>query len=63
MREKKAIEKELERATSQGPLEQARAGEALHELQSRVCVAERARDEALRRLEGETATRKRLEAR
>lgn len=62
-REKKSVEKELERVLVQGPLEQVRAGDTIHELQSRVCMAERVRDEALVKLESESATRRRLEAR
>ncbi len=63
LREKKAVEKELERAFAQGPLQHSQTGEALHELQSRVCAAERARDDALLQLENEVALRKRAESR
>lgn len=61
-REKKVAEKELERVLAQKPLEVAQTGENLHELQKRVCVAERAKDNALVKLEGLTAANKRLES-
>ena len=63
LREKKKVEKELERTVAQGPLEHAWAGETLHELQTRTCVAERARDEATMKLESTMATLRRLETR
>ena len=63
LREKKKVEKELERTVAQGPLEHAWAGETLHELQTRACVAERARDEAAMKLESTMATLRRLETR
>lgn len=61
-REKKMLEKELEKAQAQKPLELVQTGDSLHELQKRVCVAERARDDALVKLEAVTAKAKRLES-
>lgn len=55
-REKKAVEKELEKALSQKPVETARVGESLHELHKRVCIAERARDDALVKFESANAS-------
>ena len=63
LQEKKMVEKELERAVAQGPLEHTQAGESLYELQKRACMAERARDEATIKLENTVATLRRLEAR
>ncbi len=60
-REKKAVEKELEKAQAQKPLDMVQTGENLLELQKRVCIAERARDDALGKLEALTAKTKRLE--
>ena len=57
------VERELEGALAAAPLQHTQTGEALHELQSRVCVAERARDEALLQVKRESAARKRAEAR
>ena len=62
-REKKMVEKELEKAQAQKPLELVRTGENIHELQKRVCVAERARDDVLVKLESLQAANKRLEMR
>lgn len=59
LREKKAVEKELERAIARGPLQHT---QTLHELQSRVCAAERERDSALLRLDNEVTQRKRAES-
>ena len=61
-REKRTVEKELEKALSQKPVETQRTGETLHELHRRVCVAERARDDALLKFESATASLKRAEA-
>lgn len=61
-REKKSVEKELEKALGQKPLEIVQTGENLHEFHKRVCVAERARDDALVKLEALTAINNRLEA-
>lgn len=61
-REKRIAEKELEKALSQKPVETQRTGETLHELHRRVCVAERARDDALLKFEGATASLKRAES-
>ena len=55
------VEKELEKAQAQKPLELVQTGESIHELQKRVCVAERARDDALVKLEAIQAANKRLE--
>lgn len=63
LREKKMVEKELERAVAQGPLEHTQAGETLYELQKRACMAERTRDEATIKLENTVATLRRLETR
>ncbi len=63
LREKKVVERELERAVAHGPLQHTQTGEALHELQTRVCAAERARDNALLKLENEATNRKRVESR
>lgn len=60
-REKKVVEKELEKALAQKPLELIQAGENIHELQKRVCIAERGRDDALVKLEASEAANKRLE--
>lgn len=62
-REKKVAEKELEKAQAQKPLEIVQTGENLHELQKRACVAERARDDAMVRVEALTAKAKTLESR
>ena len=56
------MEKELEKNHAQKPLEIVQTGENLHELQKRVCVAERARDDALVRVEALTAKIKSLES-
>ena len=61
-REKKMVEKELERVTSQKPVETARTGDSLHELHKRVCIAERARDDALVKFENANALLQRAEA-
>lgn len=61
-REKKAVEKELDKVLAQKPLEMVQTGENLHELQKRVCVAERARDDAHVKLEALRAAKKRLES-
>lgn len=62
LREKKAVERDLEVALAAGPLQRSQAGETLHELQSRGCVAERARDEARLQTKRERAARRRAEA-
>ena len=56
------VEKELERAQSQKPVETARTGDSLHELHKRVCVAERARDDALVKLENVNTMLQRAES-
>lgn len=56
------VEKELEKALSQKPVERARTGETLHELHRRVCVAERARDDALVKFEAASVSLKRVES-
>ena len=56
------VEKELEKALSQKPVETQRTGETLHELHRRVCIAERARDDALLKFESATASLKRAES-
>jgi hypothetical protein len=61
-REKKAVEKELEKTQAQKPLEIVQTGENLHEFQKRACVAERARDDAVVRVEALTAKAKSLQA-
>ena len=61
LREKKTAEKELERVLQQGPLEQVRTGDSIHDLQTRACAAERARDEAVLKMKSAQATLKRLE--
>ena len=61
-REKKMVEKELEKTLAQKPLDVAQTGDNIHELQKRVCVAERARDDAQVKLEGVTVKNKMLEA-
>lgn len=61
-REKKVVEKELEKTQAQKPLEIVQTGENLHELQKRVCVAERARDDAVVRVEALTAKAKSMES-
>ena len=58
-RERKVAEKELEKALSQKPMETARTGNSLHELQKRTCIAERARDDALLKLENTNVSLKR----
>lgn len=60
-REKKVVEKELEKALAKRPLEIVQTGESLHEFQKRMCVAERAKDDALVKLEAVTAANKRQE--
>ena len=57
------MERDLEVALAAGPLQRSQAGETLHELQSRGCVAERARDEARLQTKRERAARRRAEAR
>lgn len=56
------MEKELEKTQAQKPLEIVQTGENLHELQKRVCVAERARDDAQVKVEALTAKTKSLES-
>ena len=62
-REKKVVEKELEKALAQKPLRLIQAGENIHELQKRICVAERARDDAQVKLEASEAANQRLSTR
>lgn len=62
-REKRSLEKELEKALSYKPVELVQTGDSIHELQKRACVAERARDDALVKMESMYATIKRLESR
>lgn len=50
-RQKKTVESELGRVQERLPVEAARTGEALLQLQNRVCEAERAREEAHRKME------------
>lgn len=63
LREKSAVEKELEKLYQEGPAEIARAGMTFDELQKRAGQAERTRDEALRKVDGLNSTLKKLETR
>lgn len=60
-REKKAAEKELEKALSQKPIEVTRTGDSLHELQKRACIAERARDDTQVKLDSANVSLKRAD--
>lgn len=61
LREKSAVEKELEKLYQEGPSEIARAGMTFDELQKRSGQAERARDEALRKVDSLNSTLKKME--
>ena len=61
LREKKMVEKELESINAERPAEIRQTGESMHNLQTRACLAERAKDDALVRLEAQVAQVKRLE--
>lgn len=56
------VEKELEKTLAQKPLDVAQTGDNIHEFQKRVCVAERAKDDAVVKLEGLTVKNRMLEA-
>ena len=62
LRDKRAVEKELEKLSRYSPKESTQRGNILHELQSRVCAAERARDNAVMKLDTALTTIKSLEA-
>lgn len=62
-REKKAVERELERVRERGPVESARAAETLQQLQHRLHEAERAGEEARRRTENALMAQQTAEAR
>ena len=51
LREKKTVEKELEKMMRHTPQETTQRGEVLHELQTRACAAERARDDVTLKLD------------
>lgn len=61
LREKAAVEKELEKLYQEGPSEIARAGMTFEELQKRTGLAERTRDEALRRVDSLNSTLRKIE--
>jgi len=61
LREKSAVEKELEKLYQEGPAEIARAGMTYDELQKRTSQAERTRDEALRKVDSLNSTLKKTE--
>ncbi|KAJ7389653.1 Sodium channel and clathrin linker 1 [Desmophyllum pertusum] len=61
LREKSAVEKELEKLYQEGPSEIARTGMTFDELQKRTGQAERTRDEALRRVDSLNSTLKKME--
>lgn len=61
LREKAAVEKELEKLYQEGPSEIARTGMTFDELQKRTGYAERTRDEALRRVDSLNSTLKKIE--
>lgn len=61
LREKAAVEKELEKLYQEGPSEIARTGMTFDELQRRTGQAERTRDEALRRVDSLNSTLKKIE--
>lgn len=61
LREKSAVEKELEKLYQEGPTEITRAGMTFDELQRRAGQAERTRDEALRKVDTLNSTIKKLE--
>ncbi|KAL9973731.1 hypothetical protein ACROYT_G020221 [Oculina patagonica] len=61
LREKSAVEKELEKLYQEGPSEIARTGMTFEELQKRTGHAERTRDEALRRVDSLNSTLKKIE--
>lgn len=62
LRDKRAVEKELEKLSRYSPQESTQRGNVLHELQSRVCASDRARDDAVMKLDTALTTIKRLEA-
>lgn len=62
-REKKAVEKELEKSLAQVPLELKKNEENMHELQKRVILAERLKDDMLLKVEHLEAKVKELELR
>lgn len=62
-RERKTVEKELDKANARKPLEMVQTGENLYELQKRACLAERARDDLHVKVEALNATIKRLKSR
>lgn len=61
LREKAAVEKELEKLYQEGPSEIVRTGMTFDELQRRTGQAERTRDEALRRVDSLNSTLKKIE--
>ncbi|XP_068701911.1 sodium channel and clathrin linker 1-like isoform X1 [Montipora foliosa] len=61
LREKSAVEKELKKLYEEGPTEIARAGMTFEELQKRAGLAERSRDEALRKVDSLNLSIKKLE--
>lgn len=61
LREKSAVEKELEKLYQEGPTEITRAGMTFDELQRRAGQAERTRDEALRKVDTLNSTIRKLE--
>ena len=62
-REKKAAEKELQRVRARQPEEAARVGESLQQLRNRVQEAERAGEQARRRMENALVAQQAAEAR
>lgn len=62
LRDKRAVEKELEKLSQYSPKDSTERGNVLHELQSRACTAERARDAVAMKLDTAQTTIKRLEA-
>ncbi|XP_065884311.1 sodium channel and clathrin linker 1-like [Dysidea avara] len=62
LREKKTVEKELELALQQTPTDTERSSEVIHDYHIKLSAAERARDEALVKLDSLQAAHQRLEA-
>lgn len=62
-REKKLVEKELEKSIAQVPLELKKNEENMHELQKRMILAERLKDDMLLKVEHMEAKIKELEFR
>ncbi len=63
LRDKKAVEKELEKLTKHTPQEMTQRGEVIHELQTKACTAERAKEDISLKLDATLTSLKSLEVR